>query len=254
MSLENLDPQDRELLYELFALGLLEPDEMAEVRALLEAGDPQTVAGLRKAVLLTSSLAYVAPEIKPPGKLRRRLLIAAGARERGFGWNWVLGLAAACAVLLVITFNIRQDVERREGQIAELRRQLEASNKLVAQSKDLYDFLRQPSTISVKFGDSQPTPPRGQVFLNRDRGVLLFAGNLPAMPAGKIFEMWFVPRQGGAPIPAGLFRGENGQGIHYRPGAVDPSSIAAIAVTLEPEAGSAAPTLPILFAAPVPSV
>lgn len=253
MSLENLDPLDRELLYELFTLGLLEPDEMSEVRALLEARDAATIEGLRKASLLTSSLAYVAPEAAAPAGLRRRLLLAAGAKERGFGWNWVLGLAAACAVLLVITFNIRQDVERREGQIAELRRQLDVSNKLVAESKDLYDFLRQPSTITVRFGDGQPTPPRGQVFLNRDRGVLLFAGNLPVMPAGKIFEMWFVPKQGGAPIPAGLFRGENGQGIHFRPGAVDPTGIAAIAVTLEPEAGSTSPTLPILFAAPVQS-
>ena len=253
MSLNNLDPLDRDLLYELFTLGLLEPDEMADVRTLLEAGDEATIEGLRKASVLTSSLAYVAPEAKPPERLRRRLLLAAGAKERGFGWGWVLGLATACIVLLVITFNIRQDVQRREGQIAELRSQLDASEKLVAQSKDLYDFLRQPSTITVKFGDGQPTPPRGQVFINRDRGVLLFADNLPVMPAGKIFEMWFVPKQGGAPIPAGLFRGENGQGIHFRPGIVDPSSIAAIAVTLEPEAGSTSPTMPILFAAPVQS-
>jgi hypothetical protein len=146
---------------------------------------------------------------------------------------------------------MNQDVQRRESQIAELRAQLDSSQKLVAQAKDLYDFLRQPSTLNVKFGDGQPTPPRGQVFINRERGVLLFAANLPVMPQGKIFEMWFVPKGGGAPIPAGLFRGDNGQGIHFQPGAVNPASIAAIAVTLEPEAGSSTPTMPILIAAPV---
>ena len=62
-----------------------------------------------------------------------------------------------------------------------------------------------------------------------------------------------APKGGGAPIPAGLFRSENGQGIHFQPGAVDPASIAAIAVTLEPEAGSTTPTMPILIAAPVQS-
>lgn len=251
MSLENLDPLDREVLYELYALGLLEPDQMAEVRARMEAGDPETLEGLRRAMLLTSSLAYVAPEKKPSSALRRRLLLAAGAPERKFGWGWVAGLAAACVVLGVITFNMRQDVERRESQIAQLRTQLQSSEALVAQARDLYDFLRQPSTINVKFGDGQPAPPRGQVFLNRERGVLLFAGNLPAMPAGKIFEMWFVPKGGGAPIPAGLFRGEAGQGVHFQRGPVDPSRIAAIAVTLEPEAGSTTPTMPILIAAPV---
>jgi len=253
MSLNNLDPQDRDLLYELFTLGLLEPEDMAEVRTLLEAGDPATVEGLRKASIFTSSLSYLAPESKPSATVRRRLLLSAGAPERGVGWAWIFGLAAACLALLVITFNIRQDVERRETQISELRLRLDSSEKLVAQAKDLYDLLRQPSTLNVKFGDNQLTPPRGQVFINRERGVLLFAGNLPAMPIGKIFEMWFVPKGGGAPIPAGLFRGENGQGIHFRPGAVDPLQIAAIAVTLEPEAGSTTPTMPILIAAPVQS-
>lgn len=251
MPLSNLDPQDRDLLFELYSLGLLEPDQMAEVRTLIEAGDAEAVEGLRRATLLTSGLAYVAPEAKPSSKLRRRLMLAAGAPERGFGWAWIGGLAAACAALLVITFNIREDVGRRESQIARLQSQLASSEALVSQAKDLYDFLRQPATINVKFGDGQPQPPRGQVFLNRERGVLLFAGNLPAMPAGKIFEMWFVPKGGGSPIPAGLFRAENGQGVHFQRGAIDPATIAAIAVTLEPETGSTAPTLPILFAAPV---
>ena len=250
MSLENLDPQDRPVMYELFMLGLLEPAEMVEMREKLEAGDPVVVAGLRSASLLASSLAYIAPEKTPSKAMRRRLMLAAGAKERGFGWSWIAGLAGLCAALLVITFNIRQDVSRRETQIGELRQQLGDSQKLVAQAKDLYDFLRQPSTIRVKFGDGQTAPPRGQVFVNRERGVLLFAANLPQLSAGKVYEMWFVPKQG-APIPAGLFRGENGQGLHFRPGAVDPSTIAAIAVTVEPEAGSTTPTMPILFAAPV---
>jgi anti-sigma-K factor RskA len=251
MSLENLDPQDREVLYELYALGLLEPEQMAEVRRRIDAGEPEAVAGFRKASMLVSSLAYVSPEMKPSARLRRRLLVAAGAPERRFGWEWIAGLVAACLVLGVVSFNMMQDVERRQREIADLRTRLASSEALVAQARDLYDFLRQPSTVQVRFGDGQPTPPRGQVFLNRERGVLLFAGNLPQMPAGKVFEMWLVPKNGGAPVPAGLFRSENGQGVHLRPGAVDLSQVAAVAVTLEPEAGSTTPTLPILLAVPV---
>lgn len=251
MSLENLDPQDRELLYELYALGLLEPEEMAEVRRRIDAGEAEAVEGFRKASLLVSSLAYVSPEMKPSAKLRRRLLVAAGAPERSFGWTWIAGLVAACLVLGVVSFNMMQDVERRQREIADLRTRLASSEAFVAQARDLYDFLRQPSTVQVKFGDGQPAPPRGQVFLNRERGVLLFAGNLPQMPAGKVFEMWLVPKNGGAPVPAGLFRGENGQGVHLRPGPVDLTQVAAVALTLEPETGSTTPTLPILLAVPV---
>lgn len=251
MSLENIDPQDLDLLYELYSLGLLDPDQMAEVRAKLESGDPEALEGMRRASLMMSSLAYVAPDMKPSAKMKRRLMVAAGAPERSFGWGWIAGLATACLALGAITFNMRQEIDTRDTQIIQLSSRLQSSEQFVAQAKDLYDFLRQPSTINVKFGDGQPAPPKGQVFINRERGVLLFAGNLPAMPAGKIFEMWFVPKGGGAPIPAGLFRSEGNQGIHFQRGAVDPSKIAAIAVTLEPEAGSTAPTLPILFAAPV---
>ncbi len=251
MSLENMSPEDRDVLYELYAFGLLEPSEMAEVRALVEAGDPEALNGVKKALQMTAAMAYLAPEKKPAKAIRRRLMLAAGAPERGFGWGWIAGLATVAAALGVIVFNIRQDVTVRDGQLTELRRQLGSAEAQVAQAKELYDFLRQPSTVNVKFGDTQVAPPRGQVFLNRERGVLLLAANLPAMPAGKIFEMWLVPKGGGAPVPAGLFRGDNGQGVHFRPGAVELANVAAVAVTLEPEAGSTTPTMPILLAAPV---
>ena len=256
MSPNGIQPEDRDVLYELYALGLLDSGETAEVRGRLDASQPEAVAGVRKALLVTSALAYVAPEAKPPKALRRRLLLAAGAPERGFGWSWIAGLAAACLVLLVIVFNIREDVQRRESQLVGLRRNLSDSQaqlaKVNATANELYDFLSQPATINVKFGDTQPTPPRGQAYLNAEKGVVLFAANLPAMPAGRIFEMWLIPKgQGAAPVPAGLFRGENGKGINYRPGALDLANIAAIAVTLEPEAGSATPTMPILFVAPL---
>ncbi|MDX2267683.1 MAG: anti-sigma factor [Bryobacter sp.] len=252
MALDQLDPQDREVLYELYALGLLDPADMAEVRSLLEAGDPATTLGVSQALELTSAIGYLAPDKKPSPALRRRLMLASGAPERGLGWRWILGLAAATAVLSVVVWNIRQDVSAREARILALEAQLKTANTQLAQAQDLYDFLRQPSTIGVKFGDTPTAPPRGQVFVNRDRGVLLLAANLPPMPAGQIFEMWLVPKGGAAPVPAGLFRAEAGQGVHYRSGPVDLPNLAAIAVTLEPEAGSTTPTPPILFAAPIP--
>jgi anti-sigma-K factor RskA len=252
MALENLDPQDRDVLYELYALGLLEPEEMAEVRALLNAKDPETTAGVARALEMTAAMAYLAPEEKPAKQVRRRLMLAAGAPERGFGWRWVLGFAAATAVLGVVVWNIQQEVTERDKRIVALEQQLAGARTQLAQAEELYDFLRQPATVGVKFGDSPAAPPRGQVFLNRERGVLLLASNLPPMPEGKIFEMWLVPKGGAAPVPAGLFKAEGGQGVHYRSGPVDMSNLAAIAVTLEPETGSATPTPPILFAAAVP--
>ena len=78
-------------------------------------------------------------------------------------------------------------------------------------------------------------------------GVLLIASNLPALPAGKTYEMWVIPK-GGMPRPAGLFQsGPQGTAMHILPGAVDPT--VTLAVTVEPDSGSASPTSDILFTA-----
>jgi anti-sigma-K factor RskA len=62
--------------------------------------------------------------------------------------------------------------------------------------------------------------------------------------------MWIIPK-GGAPLPAGLFQSQSdGTAMYLRKGAVDIASTGAIAVTLEPEAGSQAPTTqPLIVAA-----
>ena len=110
-----------------------------------------------------------------------------------------------------------------------------------------FTFLNQPETRQVNFGQGQPAPPRGNFFLNPRLGVLLIASNLPALPAGKAYEMWLIPK-GGTPRPAGLFQsGPQGTAIHILPGALDPN--VTLAVTVEPESGSPAPTSNILFAA-----
>ena len=63
--------------------------------------------------------------------------------------------------------------------------------------------------------------------------------------------MWVIPK-GGAPRPAGVFYpNPDGTAVHILAGAVDLASLSAVAVTVEPEAGSPAPTSPIIIAASI---
>jgi anti-sigma-K factor RskA len=63
--------------------------------------------------------------------------------------------------------------------------------------------------------------------------------------------MWLVPKAG-SPIPAGLFQtSAAGQALHINQRTVDLSQIAAIAVSNEPQAGSAAPTTTPFIIAPL---
>jgi anti-sigma-K factor RskA len=61
--------------------------------------------------------------------------------------------------------------------------------------------------------------------------------------------MWVIPK-GGKPVPAGLFQSAaDGTAMHVLTGPVDVAGTAAVAVTLEPEAGVPQPTSTPIIAA-----
>jgi len=66
--------------------------------------------------------------------------------------------------------------------------------------------------------------------------------------------MWIIPK-GGAPRPAGLFQpASDATAMHIEPGPVDVAATAAVAVTVEDEAGAPQPTSQPLIVAPMPAV
>lgn len=77
----------------------------------------------------------------------------------------------------------------------------------------------------------------------------MLASNLPQAPAGKTYELWVIPK-GGTPKPSGLFQSDaRGAAMYVSTASVDLSNLGAVAVTLEPETGSAAPaSTPVIVA------
>ncbi len=74
------------------------------------------------------------------------------------------------------------------------------------------------------------------------------------MPASKTYELWVIPANGSAPIPAGLFRPDAaGNGSVVLPQIPLGVSAKAFGVTLEDAAGSKVPTAPILLVGTVPA-
>ena len=139
---------------------------------------------------------------------------------------------------------------RRTTELAEARRTLlEVSGERDRLTAAL-EFLSDPQTVPASFGKGQTAPPRGYVFLHPQMGVLLIASNLPAAGAGKTYQMWVIPK-GGTPRPAGLFQSEGTRAVHILNGPLDLATVGTVAVTIEPAAGSARPTMPIVIAAPV---
>lgn len=138
--------------------------------------------------------------------------------------NWFVGVAAAAVIAL-----------GGVGVGAYVANQNDPLNQ-VLQAQD----VRQ-ATVDVSGGGTATV----SISSSRDAVVVKMNG-VPAPPAGKVYQMWLIPKDGSAPVSQGLMDAEAlskpavVKGIH---------SAAALGITVEPVGGSASPTLPTVAAA-----
>ena len=235
--------------YDLYALGIAEEPERSEIAAHLERGCEACREGVKKAIELAALLASTAPAAEPSAGLRRRILASAGVETRRFPWVPVWAAAAAFSLVAAAYFGF--EYQRSGEESLRLESQLRQERGEVARLREALAIVSGPNTQETDFGEGQPRPPRGKVFVNPGQGVLLIASNLPPAPLGKRYEMWVIPKSG-KPAPAGLFQSEsNGTAMHIQRGAVDLAATAAVAVTMESEQGAAQPTSQPLIVAPL---
>jgi len=242
--------EDLKDLYELHVLGLADPEEHEEIAAHLDRGCEICRRGVKQALAMNSLLLGSVGDARPPRRLKRRILASIGAAPRSFAWAGVL--AAACMLAIAVWLGAQE--RQRAAELAQTRRALiEAASERDHLAECLH-LLDQPDTLRVGFGRGPAMPPRGNVFVNGRAGVLLVASNLPALSRGWMYEMWLIPKTG-APHAAGMFGpGASGVGVHMMGGPVDVSSLERIAVTMEPESGSMAPTSKPIFEVPLAGI
>lgn len=261
---------DQELMdnSELYALGLLDADTRKSFEDHLKR-NPHLAAGVAASFRTVALVGASAPEVDPPPGLRARLLARVAQLadsppkvDRGpeskpgrfAWWPWIPALAAVAMVVLLIRGNLQQEALRTElasarSQLLERESALGLSQRELTQLRRAVTLLGAPGTRLARFGQG----PAGTAFVNPQGGVVLLASNLPRLEPGRIFQMWLVPKaKGGAPAPAGLFAADPaGRAVHMLEGAVDLTALAAVAVSVEPAGGSAAPTTTPIVVAPV---
>jgi anti-sigma-K factor RskA len=216
----------------------------------------------------TALLALSAAGPRPPQRARQRLLDAVareaavaptrsqstrkdGAPSRvspGLGsWGWLGWAATAAVVVFALSLwrensGLRQSLAAAGFEAAKSKREMEEMRRIAAP-------ILQPEAQRVTLVSTKDRPqPQGKAFYLRNRSSLVFlANNMPALPPQKAYELWLIPTSG-APIPAGVFKPD----AHGSASVVNPPLPAgveakAFAITVENEAGSATPTMPIMM-------
>ena len=226
--------------YDAFALGLVDPEIHEEIRRHLARECPNCTPEVRRSLHAAAALALAAKSADPPQRLRTRIvaMVSAGSEQerRGLGWNVIWASLALVAVSVAALLGIQLN------RVSAMRL---AETTRLARTQDL---ISAPDSIEVRIRGNQS----GSVFLNRSRGVALIAGGLPQPESGKTLQMWVIAKGAGArPISAGTFApASDGSGLALDSTPVHLEDVAAVAVTIEPNGGSAQPTsTPFLVAA-----
>jgi anti-sigma-K factor RskA len=233
------DHEELESSVAAWVLGALEPDEADALRAHVDgcATCREVASRLRRVV---GALPLAVEEVAPPARLRERVLAAAAAtRGAGVvqmparrrrqqprrGWRVrfaervPLYAAAAVAVVALLAGLLIGDI---------------AGRGLAAQTGQVARF-----TLSghQDMAGSQATV----IDLKSDDVALVDFRGLPALPAGRVYEVWLIPASG-SPQPAAVFV-PDANGAKVVLVSTSLAGYTQMAITNEPgPQGSAAPT------------
>lgn len=237
----------------LQALGSLEGGErLALEKHLQECASCRRELEWLRGDLALLSLSTAGP--KPPARSRERFLAAvareprrATASAKRRWWMWAPSLVAAVLALMVVLVGrensaLRQQIAGMEADAATQQVELRRAHEIVA-------TLTASDAMRVTLVAAKTAPqPQGKAIYVRDRSSLIFiASNMPSAPPEKAYELWLIPSSG-APIPAGIFKPDaHGSATVVNPPLPAGVEAKAFAITVEPEAGSAAPTTAIVM-------
>lgn len=234
----------------LYALGVLDGKDRVELDAHLEncPACRRELDALRSDVAM---LALSASEAAPRPQARDRFLAAMAKEPRRSGAEparaprrWAIVPSLAVAALALVTLAVAMQNGAMRKQISGLERTNSQLAAGLEQAHNVIDTLNDATSARFTLSATQsPAQPHASAIYSRDRRSLVFiASNMAPLQPQKVYELWLIPVSG-APIPSGLFTPDaQGGAIVINPPLPAGVQAKTFAVTVEPQAGSAAPT------------
>jgi anti-sigma-K factor RskA len=239
-------PDDILDLLTAYALGVIEPDEIARVSALLEA-QPELRATLAELRATADMLPYGLPEANPPAELRQRVLDYATGRSRQAAPSlsrraasrmrgWMLGLSGIAAIAVLAAAIGWAQLFQARAELAQSRAELAQTQAQVADAQALIATLTSDSSSA------------SAAILRTRGGQTVLIAQLPPLQPGRVYQLWRI-QGSNPPASAGIFHvSAQGTSTFALPADQQPQTAEVVAVTNEPDGGSPGPTSKPLIA------
>jgi anti-sigma-K factor RskA len=258
-------PVDREAMLDLvaaYALGVLPADDAAHVAAfvLVDEEARREYDALRATANIVGTTAEEPVDSARSARMKERLMATVrassqDARQRPASTPatvrssavWGTALAAAAAVVFALVsviqnFSLRSD-------LAEAQRRAAAMQAVAAQaqrSEERTDRM----LADVAASDAQRYPVAYGTVVKRGAHVYLALNALPPLARRHVYQAWTLAKGAKTVAPSVTFA-PSGGGLTLVPLPEDATGLAAVAVSVEPEGGSKAPTTKPTFVQPL---
>lgn len=174
------------------------------------------------------------------------------ARRRNYlAWAVAASLAMFALASVLVWRQAREarslgeDLANVRAEVEGLRAQIDEEKRTASELAQINAVLSSTGSrvIDLKGLDAAPSAS-AKVYWDVQNNRWVVASDLPPPPAGKVYQLWFVTAE--AKISAGLIKSDQkGHGLTLVSLPKGVERLAAAAITLEPEGGSAQPTMPI---------
>jgi hypothetical protein len=165
-------------------------------------------------------------------------------------WTAVAALLALAAGLGMRIMQLSDRLEVESDLVAKLAKTNAQLAETNAHAQEVLEVMTAPHAQRAVLTAAMTKPvPMGRAVYLAESGALIFQGsNLARLPEGKTYELWLIPANGHAPMPAGMFKPDAmGDASVMMPPLPKGVPAKAFGVTIEKAGGSATPTMPIVL-------
>jgi hypothetical protein len=220
-----------------FALGLLDPEDHAAFAEHLSAC-LRCAADVGAYDRVTDAVVMSMPPRTPAAHVRAQLLDVCRPRPRVSAGAY----AAAAAVVLVAGLVWYQSDRGAPQPPPAAENAVTTATERDFVSELARGVLTAPDLARIDLA-GQPVAPAAsaRALWSRERGLVFSAERLPALPPGRVYQVWVVTVD--APVSAGLIVPDaSGRNLSFFATPRDIAAPVAVAVTIEPAGGAPLPT------------